>query len=86
MPAMFFFPTALPSVFVVRGKKHPPTKCRTIARRVQARENIEILYQTEIRKMLRKKARTNRVENTQTGERRWFKRRLSFPGRRETMH
>src|SRR2546430_15688935 len=42
-----------------------------LARRVQARENIEILYQTEIRKMFGgKKLEEIELENTQNGERR----------------
>src|SRR5882762_11279974 len=42
-----------------------------LSRRVQARENIEVLYQTEIRKMVGgKKLEQIELENTQTGERR----------------
>jgi thioredoxin reductase (NADPH) len=42
-----------------------------LSRRVQARENIEIVYQTEIRKMFGgKKLEQIELENTQTGERR----------------
>src|SRR4029434_3818477 len=42
-----------------------------LARRVQARENIEILYETEIRKMSgAKKLEQIELENTKTGERR----------------
>ena len=59
---------------VARGprRKHLPTKCRTISRVACKRaENIEILYQTEIRKMLAgKNLKQVELENTQTGERR----------------
>src|SRR5206468_6106146 len=42
-----------------------------LSRRVQARENIEILYQTEIRKMFGgKKLEQIELENTETSERR----------------
>jgi len=51
-----------------------------LARRVQARENIEILYQTEIRKMLAGKSSKKsswKIRRTANAER--FERRRFFP-------
>src|SRR5438270_3427419 len=58
-------------LLVIRGKSIANKMSDYLARRVQARENIEILYQTEIRKMFGgKKLEQIELENTQTGERR----------------
>src|SRR5213596_2579555 len=49
--AMFLSEGAAKVLLVVRGKDITNKMSDYLARRVQARENIEILYQTEIRKM-----------------------------------
>src|SRR5437773_1277490 len=69
--AMFLSEGAAKVLLVVRGKDITNKMSDYLARRVQARENIEILYQTEIRKMFGgKKLEQIELENTQTGERR----------------
>jgi len=67
--AMFLSEGAAKVFLVVRGNILKMSDY--LSRRVQARENIEILYQTEIRKMSGKqKLEEIELENTQTGERR----------------
>jgi thioredoxin reductase (NADPH) len=67
--AMFLSEGAAKVLLVVRSKDLKMSDY--LARRVQARENIEILYWTEIRKMFGgKKLEQIELENTQTGERR----------------
>src|SRR5438132_4916446 len=69
--AMFLSDGAAKVLLVIRGKSIANKMSDYLARRVQARENIEILYQTEIRKMFgAKKLEQIELENTQTGERR----------------
>jgi thioredoxin reductase (NADPH) len=69
--AMFLSEGAAKVLLVVRGKNIANKMSDYLARRVQARENIEILYQTEIRKMTGgRKLEQIELENTQTGERR----------------
>src|SRR5437660_8882 len=69
--AMFLSEGAAKVLLVVRGKDITNKMPHYLARRVQARENIEILYQTEIRKMFGgKKLEEIELENTQNGERR----------------
>ncbi len=69
--AMFLSEGAAKVLLVVRGKDITNKMSDYLARRVQARENIEILYQTEVRKMAGgKKLEQIELENTQTGERR----------------
>src|SRR5215510_1098300 len=69
--AMFLSEGAAKVLLVVRGKNIANKMSDYLARRVQARENIEILYQTEIRKMVGgRKLEQIELENTQTGERR----------------
>ena len=69
--AMFLSEGAAKVLLVIRGKSIANKMSDYLARRVQARENIEILYQTEIRKMFGgKKLEQIELENTQTGERR----------------
>src|SRR5260370_33835025 len=69
--AMFLSEGAAKVLLVVRGKDIPNKMSDYVARRGQARENIEILYQTEIRKMFGgKKLEEIELENTQNGERR----------------
>ena len=68
--AMFLSEGAAKVLLVVRGKDITNKMSDYLARRVQARENIEILYQTEIRKMLGgKKLEEIELENTQTAKR-----------------
>jgi thioredoxin reductase (NADPH) len=68
--AMFLSEGAAKVLLVVRGKDITNKMSDYLARRVQARENIEILYQTEIRKMLGgKKLEEIELENTRTGKR-----------------
>jgi thioredoxin reductase (NADPH) len=67
--AMFLSEGAAKVLLVVRGKNLKMSDY--LARRVQARENIEILYRAEIRKMDGgKKLEQIELENTETGERR----------------
>ena len=69
--AMFLSEGAAKVLLVVRGKSIANKMSDYLSRRVQARKNIEILYQTEIRKMFGgKKLEQIELENTQTGERR----------------
>jgi thioredoxin reductase (NADPH) len=69
--AMFLSEGAARVLLVIRGKSIANKMSDYLARRVQARENVEILYQTEIRKMFGgKKLEQIELENTQTGERR----------------
>jgi thioredoxin reductase (NADPH) len=69
--AMFLSEGAAKVLLLVRGKSITNKMSDYLSRRVQARGNIEILYQTEIRKMFGgKKLEQIELENTQTGERR----------------
>jgi thioredoxin reductase (NADPH) len=69
--AMFLSEGAAKVLLVIRGKSIASKMSDYLSRRVQSRENIEILYQTEIRKMFGgKKLEQIELENTQTGERR----------------
>ena len=68
--AMFLSEGAARVLLVVRGKSIANKMSDYLSRRVQARKNVEILYQTEIRKMFGgKKLEQIELENTQTGER-----------------
>jgi len=69
--AMFLSEGAAKVLLVVRGQNIADKMSDYLARRVQAKQNIEILYQTEIRKMIGgKKLEQIELENTKTGERR----------------
>jgi thioredoxin reductase (NADPH) len=69
--AMFLSEGAAKVLLVVRGDDISKKMSDYLSRRVQARQNIEILYRTEIRKMFGgKKLEQIELENTQTGERR----------------
>ena len=69
--AMYLSEGAAKVLLVVRGKSIASKMSDYLSRRVQARPNIEILCQTEIRKMFGgKKLEEIELENTQTGERR----------------
>jgi len=67
--AMFLSEGAAKVLLVVRGNNIKMSDY--LSRRVQARDNIEILYHTEVRKMSGgKKLEQIELENTKTGERR----------------
>src|SRR5213594_3943544 len=69
--AMFLSDGAATVLLVVRGNNIANKMSDYLSRRVEARENIEILYNTEIRKMSGgKKLEQIELENTKTGERR----------------
>jgi thioredoxin reductase (NADPH) len=69
--AMFLSDGAAKVLLVVRGNNIANKMSDYLSRRVEARENIEILYNTEIRKMSgAKKLEQIELENTKTGERR----------------
>src|SRR5882757_5584286 len=69
--AMFLSDGATKVLLVVRGNTIASKMSDYLSRRVEARENIEILYNTEIRKMSGgKKLEQIELENTRTGERR----------------
>jgi thioredoxin reductase (NADPH) len=69
--AMYLSEGASKVLLVIRGKDINSKMSDYLSRRVQARQNIEILYQTEIRKMCGgKKLEEIELENTQTTERR----------------
>jgi len=69
--AMYLSEGAAKVLLVIRGKNIANKMSDYLSRRVQARENIEILCQTEIRKMSGgKKLEQIELENTQTRERR----------------
>src|SRR5713101_7842151 len=69
--AMFLSDGAAKVLLVVRGNNIANKMSDYLSRRVQARDNIEILYNTEIRKMSGgKKLEQIELENTKTGERR----------------
>jgi thioredoxin reductase (NADPH) len=69
--AMFLSDGAAKVLLVVRGNNIANKMSDYLSRRVEARENIEILYNTEIRKMAGgKKLEQIELENTRTGERR----------------
>jgi thioredoxin reductase (NADPH) len=69
--AMFLSDGAAKVLLVVRGNNIASKMSDYLSRRVQARENIEILYNTEIHKMSGgKKLEQIELENTKTGEHR----------------
>jgi thioredoxin reductase (NADPH) len=69
--AMFLSDGAAKVLLVVRGNNLAHKMSDYLSRRVQARDNIEILCNTEIRKMSGgKKLEQIELENTKTGERR----------------
>jgi thioredoxin reductase (NADPH) len=69
--AMFLSDGAAKVLLVVRGNNIASKMSDYLSRRVEASENIEILYNTEIRKMSgEKKLEHIELENTRTGERR----------------
>jgi thioredoxin reductase (NADPH) len=68
--AMFLSDGAAKVLLVVRGNNIASKMSDYLSRRVEAHENIEILYSTEIRKMSGgKKLEQVELENTKTGER-----------------
>jgi thioredoxin reductase (NADPH) len=69
--AMFLSDGAAKVLLVIRGDDLFKNMSSYLARRVQARENIEILFHTQIRKMSGgKMLEEAELENTKTGERR----------------
>jgi thioredoxin reductase (NADPH) len=69
--AMFLSECAERVLLVIRGEGLSKSMSSYLSRRVEARENIEILAHTEIRKMLGGEAlEAIELENTKTGERR----------------
>src|SRR4029077_7928873 len=69
--AMFLSDGAAKVLLVIRGDDLFKNMSSYLARRVQARENIEILFHTQIRKMSGgKRLEEAELENTKTGERR----------------
>ncbi len=69
--AMFLSDGAAKVLLVVRGNNIATKMSDYLSRRVQTQKNIEILYNTEIRKMSGgKKLEQIELENTKTGERR----------------
>jgi thioredoxin reductase (NADPH) len=69
--AMFLSDGAAKVLLVVRGNNIASKMSDYLSRRVEAQENIEVLYNTEIRKMSGgKKLEQIELENTKTGERR----------------
>src|SRR5207302_260549 len=69
--AMLLSESAAKVLLAVRGKDITNKMSDDLAPRVQARENIEILYRTEIRRLFGgKKLEEIELENTQNGERR----------------
>jgi len=68
--AMFLSEGAAKVLLIVRGKSLSSSMSRYLSRRVETCENIEILYSTEIRKMIgNKKLEKVELENTETKER-----------------
>lgn len=69
--AMFLSECAEKVVLVVRGDDLSKSMSSYLSRRVETKENIELLLQTEIRKMTGgKRLEAVELENTKTGERR----------------
>ena len=69
--AMFLSDGAAKVLLVIRGDDLSKNMSSYLARRVKARENIEILFHTQIRKMSgHKMLEEAELENTKTGERR----------------
>lgn len=69
--AMFLSEGAQNVLLVVRGEGLSASMSSYLSRRVENKENIEILYQTEIRKMIgAQQLEAVELENTRTGERR----------------
>ncbi len=69
--AMYLSEGADKVLLIVRGQGLSQSMSSYLARRVETKENIEILYQTEIRKMTGgKMLQAVELENTVTGERR----------------
>jgi thioredoxin reductase (NADPH) len=72
--AMFLSEGAAKVLLVVRGNNIASKMSDYLSRRVEARENIEILYNTEIRRMSGgHKLEEVEIENTQTGQRKVIK-------------
>jgi thioredoxin reductase (NADPH) len=69
--AMFLSETAAKVLLVIRGDGLSSTMSSYLTRRVETKENIEILTRTEVRKMTgSRRLEAVELENTQTGEKR----------------
>jgi thioredoxin reductase (NADPH) len=69
--AMFLSETAEKVLLIIRGDTLARSMSSYLSRRVETKSNIEILYQTEIRRMIGKNAlKEVEIENVKTGERR----------------
>ncbi len=69
--AMFVSEGAQKVLLVVRGDSLTKNMSSYLSRRVETKKNIQILYQTEIRRMMgRRKLESVEIENTGTGARR----------------
>jgi thioredoxin reductase (NADPH) len=69
--AMFLSESAAKVLLVIRGDTLSKSMSSYLSRRVETKDNIEILYQTEIRTMSGgKRLEAVELENTKTGERR----------------
>ncbi len=72
--AMFLSENAAKVFLVVRGDTLSKSMSSYLSRRVETKENVEILYRTEIRAMSGgKRLEAVEIENTKTGERRTIK-------------
>src|SRR5207245_2194563 len=68
--AMFMSEGAQKVLLVVRGSTLTKNMSSYLSRRIEAQKNIQILYETEIRRMSgRRKLESVELENTRTGER-----------------
>ena len=68
--AMFISEGAQKVLLVVRGSSLTKSMSSYLSRRIEAQKNIQILYETEIRRMSgRRKLESVELENTRTGER-----------------
>jgi thioredoxin reductase (NADPH) len=77
--AMFLSEGAAKVLLVIRGDDLSKSMSSYLSRRVETKENIEILYHTEIRKMSGGKClEVVELENVQTGERRTVQTRAVF--------
>src|SRR5438132_11336189 len=67
--AMFISEGAQKVLLVVRGKSLTKSMSSYLSRRIEAQKNIQILYETEIKRMSgRRKLESVELENTRTGE------------------
>ncbi len=78
--AMYLSDGAAKVLLVVRGDDLAKSMSSYLSRRLETRSNIEVLYQTEIRKMRGGRMLAEvELENAQTGEKRTVERRPCSP-------